>query len=150
MRHTEGARAPGRGYLRRVAPLGAAGADAGSRPARARLRRRDGRPVLDGYGASPCAREFVHLTGGPPRRRAARAGKVDGKGRGRGLEHLHLVTYTLATDKYVDHGPIFYSDRIGFPTYVNSIAVGGDGWVYALGRMPSGLTDLFRVADPHA
>ena len=72
------------------------------------------------------------------------------KGEAKGLEHLHLVTYTLATDKYVDHGPIFYSDRIGFPTYVNSIAVGGDGWVYALGRMPSGLTDLFRVADPHA
>ena len=72
------------------------------------------------------------------------------KGEAKGLEHLHLVTYTLATDAYVDHGPIFYSDRIGWPTYVNSIAVGGDGWVYALGRLPSGLTDLFRVADPHA
>ena len=60
------------------------------------------------------------------------------------------MTYTLATDKYEDHGPIFYSDRIGWPTYVNSIAVGCDGWVYALGRLPSGLTDLFRVADPHA
>ena len=73
-----------------------------------------------------------------------------GAGEAKGLEHLHLVTYTLATDAYVDHGPIFYSDRIGYPTYVNSIAVGGDGWVYALGRLPSGLTDLFRVADPHA
>ncbi len=94
-----------------------------------------------------------YLTGGPIFDADGRrvAGKEStAKGEAKGLEHLHLVTYKLATDAYADHGPIFYSDRIGWPTYVNSIAVGGDGWVYALGRMPSGLTDLFRVADPHA
>jgi hypothetical protein len=71
------------------------------------------------------------------------------KGEAKGLEHLHLVTYDLAKGAYADHGPIFYAARIGFPTYVNSIAVGGDGWVYALGNFPDGKTDLFRVRDPH-
>ena len=92
-----------------------------------------------------------YLTGGPifdadGRRRAGKASTS--KGEAKGLEHLHLVTYALSTRTYRDHGAIFFDDRIGFPTYVNSIAVGGDGWVYALGRMPDGLTELFRVKDP--
>ena len=74
------------------------------------------------------------------------AGKVStAKGEAKGLEHLHLVTYDLREDRYHDHGPIFYSNRIGWPTYVNSLAVGRRGAVYALGRLPNGLTDAFRV-----
>ena len=30
-----------------------------------------------------------------------------------------------------------------YPTYVNSLAIGTDGWLYALGRQPDGKTDLF-------
>ena len=60
------------------------------------------------------------------------------------------MTYDLGADEYADHGPIFYGDRIGHPTYVNSLAVGPDGYVYALGRQPDGRTDLFRVRGPHA
>ena len=114
------------------------------------------------------------------------AGKATtAKGEAKGLEHLHLVTYTLADDlasgtyavrevgrtnplpslgpnrhltvvltilghcMYQDRGPIFYSNRVGFPTYVNSLAVGTDrSSLYALGRLPNGRTDLFRVRVP--
>ena len=89
------------------------------------------------------------------------AGKAStNKGEAKGLEHLHLVTYHLARGQYTDHGPIFFANRIGFPTYVNSLAVSNDGWLYALGNLssvapaagigdqPSGITDLFRVRDP--
>ena len=71
------------------------------------------------------------------------------KGGARGLEHLHLVTYDLNINKYTDHGPIFYKNRLGFPTLVNSLTLSDDGWCYALGRLPDGTTDLFRVPDPH-
>ena len=74
--------------------------------------------------------------------------KRTNKGESRGVEHLHLVTFELASRRYCDHGPLFYRNRPGFPTYVNSLAVGGDGWLYALGRMESGLTDVFRVRNP--
>ena len=94
-----------------------------------------------------------YLTGGPIFGADGQrvAGKTStSKGEAKGLEHLHLVTYELDAAVYKDHGAIFYSGRLGFPTYVNSIAVGGDGWVYALGRMSDGRTDLFRVRDPFA
>ena len=98
-------------------------------------------------------RVAYYLTGapifGPDGRRVAGKASTN-KGEAKGLEHLHLVTYEMEKDMYKDHGPIFLDDRIGYPTYVNSIAIGDDGWVYALGRMPDGLTELFRVRDPHA
>jgi hypothetical protein len=73
------------------------------------------------------------------------------KGEAKGAEDLHLVTIDLSDPKPtpVDHGAIFYVDRPGWPSYVNSLAVGTDGFVYALGRQPDdGLTDLFRVPIP--
>ena len=90
-----------------------------------------------------------YLTGGPagPDGRPASSADVR-KGAARGEEHLHLVTYDLSSAKCVDHGPIFYGDRVGWPTYVNSIVL-CDGYVYALGRRPDGVTDLFRIPDPH-
>ena len=93
-----------------------------------------------------------YLTGGPlfDAHGQRLAGKAStNKGEAKGLEHVHLVTFVLETAMYEDHGAIFLDDQIGFPTYVNSIAVGGDGWIYALGRMPNGLTELFRLCDPH-
>ena len=77
------------------------------------------------------------------------AGKATtAKGEAKGLEHLHLVTYEFTRGEgYHDHGPIFYSNRVGWPTYVNSLAV-GRGAIYALGRLPTGLTDVFRVHNP--
>jgi hypothetical protein len=73
------------------------------------------------------------------------------KGEAKGAEDLHLVTIDLSTPvpTPTDHGAIFYVDRPGWPSYVNSIAVGTDGFVYALGRQPDdGMTDLFRVPIP--
>jgi hypothetical protein len=76
-------------------------------------------------------------------------GKDTKKGEAKGLEHCHCVTYDMKTDVYKDHGRIVYRNRVGFPTYVNSIAVGREGgWVFALGRVGEetgeGLTDCFR------
>ena len=76
-------------------------------------------------------------------------GKDTKKGEAKGLEYCHCVTYDLRKKVYKDHGRIVYGNRVGWPTYVNSIAVGKeDGWVFALGRMGEetgeGLTDCFR------
>ena len=105
-----------------------------------------------GFAVS-AARVAYYLTGapavGPDGRRVEAAPSIN-KGGARGLENLHLVTYDLDAERYEDHGPIFYADRIGRPTYVMSLALGGDGWLYALGRQPDGRTDLFRIRDPHA
>lgn len=70
------------------------------------------------------------------------------KGESKGLEHLHLVTYELEEMRYTDHGPIFLPDGSP-PTWVNSLVVGKDGYVYFLGNF-DGRTDLLRVPDPHA
>ncbi|MBA4139760.1 MAG: hypothetical protein H0X70_04515, partial [Segetibacter sp.] len=66
------------------------------------------------------------------------------------LENLHLVTYNIPRQKYQDHGPIFYEngDR---PLYVNSIAVGRDGNIYALARINRNnttVTDLISIPNP--
>ena len=93
--------------------------------------------------------------------RALPVAKRTKKGESRGVERLHYVTFDLdaldeedyaesggGTNPYFDHGPVFFVNRAGFPTYVNSIALGGgalgDGAVFALGRMENGLSDLFR------
>ena len=102
-----------------------------------------------GFALGPDGRTVYYLTGGPI--------YIDGKrvtgkattamGEAKGLEDMHLVTYDIPTAKYIDHGAIFFpsGDR---PLYVNSIAVGKDGAVYALSRITEGgrtRTDLFRV-----
>jgi hypothetical protein len=46
-----------------------------------------------------------------------------------------------------DHGPVFFEDGRR-PTYVNTIAVGKDGTVYAIARVPEGTRvrgDLIRI-----
>lgn len=40
-----------------------------------------------------------------------RGKKQTNKGESRGIEHLHLITFHLASSEYRDHGPIFYQNR---------------------------------------
>ena len=57
------------------------------------------------------------------------------------------MTYDIPTAKYADHGAIFFADGQR-PLYVNSIAIGNDGTVYALSRYNRKgheITDLMSV-----
>jgi len=122
-------------------------------------RRRAGVADLFTYGYLSFAvreRRCYLLTGAPiysPADGRRLAGKAaSNKGEAKGLEHLHLVTFDLAErdgdgGRYRDHGPIFFRDGAGFPTYVNSLAISGE-WLYASGRRGDGTTELFRVRDP--
>ncbi len=104
-----------------------------------------------GFTLGPDGRTLYYLTGGPiivnGRRVIARSEAAIGA---RGEENLHLVTYDIPEGRYADHGPIFFADG-SRPSYVNSIAVGKDGGIYALSRVgESGRTDLIRIPDPLA
>jgi hypothetical protein len=102
-----------------------------------------------GFTLGPDGHTIYYLTGGPiyegGKRVTGKATTAMGEAKGR--ENLHLITYHIPTGTYKDHGPIFFEngDR---PSYVNSIAVGKDGTVYALSRITEGgktRTDLFCV-----
>jgi hypothetical protein len=72
------------------------------------------------------------------------------KGESKGQENLHLVTYDIPTARYADNGPIFFENGER-PSYVNSIAVGKDGTVYALSRITENgatRTDLISFPGP--
>jgi len=92
-----------------------------------------------GFDLGPDGHTLYYLTGGPVYAGGKRVtGKNStAKGEAMGTENLHLVTYETEGGHYIDHGPVFYEngDR---PTYVNSIAVGKDGSVYAIARVKSG------------
>jgi len=105
-----------------------------------------------GFTLGPDGQTIHYLTGGPV--------YVDGKrvrgkestamGESKGIENLHLITYHIPTRAYRDQGPIFFEsgDR---PAYVNSIAVGKDGTVYTLARVPRNgktVTDLISIRGP--
>lgn len=94
---------------------------------------------------------IYYLCGGPLDAAAASVEQpVLARGGARGLENLHLVTYQLSSGTYHDHGPVFYGDGER-PTYVNSIALGADGYVYALARIERKgrkITDLIRIPTP--
>jgi hypothetical protein len=100
-----------------------------------------------GFALGPDDRTIYYLTGGPIYIDGKRvAGKAStAKGESKGSENLHLVTFDIPAGKYTDNGPIFFPNAER-PTYVNSIAVGKDGTVYALSRVPpSGRTDLIAI-----
>jgi hypothetical protein len=102
-----------------------------------------------GFTLGPDGHTLYYLTGGPIYVNGKRlAGKATtAKGEAKGLENLHLVTYDIPASKYADHGPVFYEDGQP-PTYVNTIAVGKDGAVYAIARVPEGgrmRGDLIRI-----
>lgn len=102
-----------------------------------------------GFALGPDQRTIYYLTGGPVYvdGKRLRGKESTAKGEAKGTENLHLVTWDIPTGTYRDHGPIFYEngDR---PAYVNSIAVGKDGSVYALARIREGESvraDLVRI-----
>jgi hypothetical protein len=102
-----------------------------------------------GFTLGPDNRTIYYLTGGPIYVDGKRVTGKDttGKGEAKGVEDLHLVTYDIPTEKYIDHGAIFMKDGQR-PLYVNSIAIGKDGSVYTLCRMQSGdhtRTDLLCI-----
>jgi hypothetical protein len=88
-----------------------------------------------GFKLGPDRRTIYYLTGGPiyVDGRRVKGKAATAKGEAKGLEDLHLVTYDIPAAKYTDHGAIFFPDGQR-PMYVNSIAVGDDGTVYALSR----------------
>jgi len=102
-----------------------------------------------GFTLGPDGRTLYYLTGGPvyvDGKRVAGKSKT-AMGESKGVENLHLITYDILARKYTDRGPIFYEDGRR-PTYVNSIAVGKDGTVYALARVTDGKppkTDLISI-----
>jgi hypothetical protein len=60
------------------------------------------------------------------------------------------VTWHIPTATYRDHGAIFFENGER-PAYVNSIAVGKDGTVYALTRVTRNgktQTDLMAIPSP--
>lgn len=109
-----------------------------------------------GFTLGPDGRTLHYLTGGPiyvsGRRVTGRSSTA--KGESKGAENLHLVTYDIPARAYTDHGPVLYEGG-GRPSNVNSIAVGRDGTVYTIARIPRGdgyRVDLISVAlaSPHS
>jgi len=102
-----------------------------------------------GFTLGPDRRTIYYLTGGPIYEDGRRVSGKDStaKGESKGRENLHLVTWDIPTGTYVDHGSIFFPNGQR-PNYVNSIAVGKDGSVYALSRVSEdehANTDLIRI-----
>jgi hypothetical protein len=103
-----------------------------------------------GFTLGPDHQTIYYLTGGPIYVNGRRVKGKDSTaaGEAKGQENLHLITYHIPTARYVDHGPIFFENG-EHPTYVNSIAVGKDGTVYTLVRIPQPAggfhTDLISV-----
>ena len=102
-----------------------------------------------GLEPGPDGRTIYYLTGGPVYvgGKRVRGRESTAKGESKGTENLHLITWDIPDSRYVDHGPIFFEngDR---PSYVNSIAVGADGTVYTLSRVPADgkiRTDLVEI-----
>ncbi len=102
-----------------------------------------------GFDLGPKGDTIYYLTGGPVYENGKRVKGKDStaKGESKGRENLHLVTWHIPTHKYIDHGSIFFANGQR-PNYVNSIAVGKDGSIYALTRVSEdehAKTDLMRI-----
>ena len=102
-----------------------------------------------GFTIGPDKRTIYYLTGGPiyEEGRRVRGKDSTAKGESKGRENLHLITWDIPTRRYTDRGAIFFANGQR-PTYVNSIAVGKDGSVYALSRVAEeehARTDLIRI-----
>ena len=102
-----------------------------------------------GFTLGPDGRTIYYLTGGPVFEAGRRVKGKDAtaKGESKGRENLHLITWDIPERRYIDHGAIFFENGQR-PNYVNSIAVGKDGTVYALSRVSAddrARTDLIRI-----
>ena len=107
-----------------------------------------------GFILGPDRETIYYLTGGPIYidGKLLRGEPEIAKGAAKGLENLHLVTFNLKTNKYTDHGAIFYENGER-PLYVNSVAIGADGNVYTLARVEVNgkiITDLICIENPLA
>jgi hypothetical protein len=105
-----------------------------------------------GFALGPDGDTLYYLTGGPIYEKGVRVrGKAStAKGESKGMEDLHLVTWHIPTARYRDYGAIYLPNGHR-PAYVNSIAVGKDGTVYALTRVTESgrtRTDLMAVHPP--
>jgi hypothetical protein len=105
-----------------------------------------------GLALGPDGRTLYYLTGGPVYAGGKRvAGKAaTAMGESKGVEDLHLITYDIPTGTYADHGAVRLENGAR-PVYVNSIAVGKDGAVYALSRITRDgrtRTDLICLPPP--
>jgi hypothetical protein len=105
-----------------------------------------------GFKLGPDGRTIYYLTGGPiyVDGQRVKGAASTAKGEAKGLEDLHLITYDIPTEKYLDHGSVFYPDGQR-PLYVNSIAIGDDGTVYTLARITENgktRTDLISFPGP--
>lgn len=105
-----------------------------------------------GFTLGPDRKTIHYLTGGPVYRDGKRVKGKDSTamGEAKGVENLHLVTYSLPDRRYTDHGAIFYPDG-DRPTYVNAITVGKDGTVYTLARVKRNghtVADLVSIRGP--
>lgn len=105
-----------------------------------------------GFELGPDKETIYYLTGGPIYSDGKRVkGELEiGLGGARGLENLHLVTYNIPERKYTDHGAIFLEDGQR-PTWVNSIAIGPDNYIYTLARFKYNnldIEDLIKIPDP--
>ena len=103
-----------------------------------------------GFTLGADGQTLYYLTGGPVYENGRRVKGKDStaKGESKGRENLHLITWHIPTRRYTDHGPIFFANGQR-PNYVNSIAAGKDGSVYALSRVSEddhARTDLIRIA----
>ncbi|WP_439481463.1 hypothetical protein [Cyclobacterium plantarum] len=95
---------------------------------------------------------IYYLTGGPIYKNGKLVRGVEkiAKGAAKGLENLHLVTFHIVSKHYFDHGPVLYTDG-SIPTYVNSIAIGKDGYIYTLARWEHEgkvIQDLIKIKNP--
>jgi hypothetical protein len=101
-----------------------------------------------GFTLGPDGRTLYYLTGAPVYVDGKRVqGKATtAKGEAKGLENLHVITYDIPTGKYTDHGAVHFANG-NIPTYVNTLAVGKDGALYAVARPEPGNTrsDLMRI-----
>ncbi|MFA5820353.1 MAG: hypothetical protein WC854_13890 [Bacteroidales bacterium] len=105
-----------------------------------------------GFILGPDGRTLYYLTGAPAYVNGKRVvGKsTTNTGEAKALENLHLITYDIPSAKYTDHGPVFYTNGQP-PLYVNSIAIGADGTIYSLARIPENgktRTDLISIPNP--
>lgn len=105
-----------------------------------------------GFNLGQDKETIYYLTGGPIYENGSLIKGIDSiaKGAARGPENLHLITYHIPSKHYQDHGPIFYQNGER-PSYVNSIAISNDGYIYTLARVPRNgkiISDLIRFKNP--
>lgn len=105
-----------------------------------------------GLQLGPDNKTLYYLTGGPiEHNRALLNGEFNSAMKGtKTHENLHLVTYSIPEAKYMDHGPVYYTDGTGLG-YANSIAIDRDGNIYTIARSHhdgNTIADLVKIQNP--